>query len=132
MSNGVRVELDNKERELKFTFGAMAAFEKQMEQTWKQAVSNFSDTAMLNFYWAGLSHKDKGLTLQRTASILDKAYENGHTEESLYEHILEALVQSGRAKQEMLDAFRDALNNPEDVQDYEDTFEDDEDDLKND
>lgn len=91
----VRVELDGKERNLKFDFNAMSDFESVMGFSLFQAMQNMGIGTIRALYWAGLKHKEKGLTLDRVGKMLTKEFQNGQELDDLIKPIIEALEESG-------------------------------------
>ena len=71
----IPIELD-KQRNLRFGFKAMAALESLYpEEGFTQIIDNMQGNPKMNdirnIFWAGLQWEDSGLTLDRTADILD-------------------------------------------------------------
>lgn len=95
MVKPVRVELDGKEKQLKYDFNAMADFEAVMGFSLFQAMQNMGIGTIRALYWAGLKHKDKGLTLDRTGKMLTKEFSNGQELDDLIKPVIEALEESG-------------------------------------
>jgi len=93
----VRVELDGKERVLRFDFNAMSDFEDLMGMGVGTAFSNgqVGFRTIRALYWAGLRSKDKGLTLERTGQMLQREMEAGTEFEALMDSIQEAIEASG-------------------------------------
>lgn len=73
----VPIMLD-KERHLKFGFGAMIALEDLTGKTFFEIIQELQDlenikvTKIRDIMWAALLHEDKGLTLDQTTEILDQ------------------------------------------------------------
>src|SRR5699024_6935738 len=88
----------------------------------QQSFSNLGYTTLMAMYTAGLSHKDKGITPQRVAKMLQKELQNGKTQDELYEPAIEAFYQGGHLSEEMYKAFGEAMDD-----DYESDYEEDED-----
>lgn len=91
----VRIELDGKDRYLKFDFNAMSDFEQVTGFSLFQSMQNMGIGTIRALYWAGLKHKDRGLTLERTGKMLSKEFENGAQLDDLIKPIMEALEESG-------------------------------------
>ena len=128
MVKPVFVELDGKTKELRYDFNAMMKYEQMVGTGFQQSFSNLGYTTLMAMYTAGLSHKDKGITPQRVAKMLQKELQNGKTQDELYEPAIEAFYQGGHLSEEMYKAFREAMDD-----EYEsDYVADDEEDEGND
>ena len=125
MVKPVFVELDGKTKELRYDFNAMMKYEQMVGTGFQQSFSNLGYTTLMAMYTAGLSHKDKGITPQRVAKMLQKELQNGKTQDELYEPAMEAFYQGGHLSEEMYKAFREAMDD-EYESDYEADDEDDE------
>lgn len=122
MVKPVFVELDGKTKELRYDFNAMMKYEQMVGTGFQQSFSNLGYTTLMAMYTAGLSHKDKGITPQRVAKMLQKELQNGKTQDELYAPAMEAFYNGGHLSEEMYKAFREAMDD-----DYESDYEDDED-----
>lgn len=93
----VRVELDGKSRPLKFDFNAMADFEELMGMGIGVAFADgqVGFRTIRALFWAGLRHKDRGLTLERTGQMLSKEVEEGRDIDDLMGVIEKAIESSG-------------------------------------
>lgn len=93
----VRVELDGKERTLKYDFNAMSDFEELMGMGVGAAFQGgqVGFRTIRALYWAGLRHKEKGLTLERTGKMLSNEVSNGRNLEELMEYVEKAIEASG-------------------------------------
>ena len=95
ISYDVEVMLDKK-RTLRLTWRALMDFERET----KLLVSEVLDKGQLGFFtvagfvWAGLRWQDRGLTLDRTAAMLQRWAENGGSLPELWHSIQEALQRS--------------------------------------
>lgn len=93
----VRIELGGKERQLKYDFNALADFEDLMgmgvSAAFQGGQAGFRSIRAL--FWAGLRHKEKGLTLERVGTMLSKELEKGTTMEDLMGYIEKAMEASG-------------------------------------
>ena len=125
MVKPVFVELDGQTKELRYDFNAMMKYEQMVGTGFQQSFSNLGYTTLMAMYTAGLSHKDKGITPQRVAKMLQKELQNGKTQDELYEPAMEAFYQGGHLSEEMYKAFREAMDD-EYESDYEADDEDDE------
>ena len=132
MVKPVFVELDGKTKELRYDFNAMMKYEQMVGTGFQQSFSNLGYTTLMAMYTAGLSHKDKGITPQRVAKMLQKELQNGKTQDELYEPAIEAFYQGGHLSEEMYKAFREAMDDEYESDYEEDDDSDDEDDeVKN-
>ena len=122
MVKPVFVELDGKTKELRYDFNAMMKYEQMVGTGFQQSFSNLGYPPLMAMYTAGLSHKDKGITPQRVAKMLQKELQNGKTQDELYAPAMEAFYNGGHLSEEMYKAFREAMDD-----DYESDYEDDED-----
>lgn len=115
----VYVELDGKRRALKFTFNAMADFEDYFGLGIGQVFSqqNMGFRVIRALYWAGLRHKDKGLTITKTGIMLQKAMKEGESLDSLMEPLNKAIDSSG---------IFDNMGDEEDEDDRDDVSSDEE------
>lgn len=123
MVKPVFVELDGQTKELRYDFNAMMKYEQMVGTGFQQSFSNLGYTTLMAMYTAGLSHKDKGITPQRVAKMLQKEMQNGKTQDELYAPAMEAFYNGGHLSEEMYKAFREAMDD-----DYESDYEDDEED----
>lgn len=60
----VTIELDGKERSLKFDLNALCLFEEQAKTSLRSALADLSMTSVRTLVWAGLLHEDPLLTVQ--------------------------------------------------------------------
>ena len=123
MVKPVFVELDGKTKELRYDFQAMMKYEQMVGTGFQQSFNNLGYTTLMAMYTAGLSHKDKGITPQRVAKMLQKEMQNGKTQDELYDPAIEAFYQGGHLTEEMYKAYREAMDD-----EYESDYEEDEDD----
>lgn len=114
----VRIDLGGKERELKYDFNALADFEDLMGMGVSAAFQGgqVGIRTIRALFWAGLRHKEKGLTLERVGKMLTKELEKGTSMEDLMGYIEKAMEASGMKPK------------PEDE---EDDFDEDEEEVKN-
>src|SRR5699024_7612346 len=122
MVKPVFVELDGQTKELRYDFNAMMKYEQMVGTGFQQSFSNLGYTTLMAMYTAGLSHKDKGITPQRVAKMLQKELQNGKTQDELYEPAIEAFYQGGHLSEEMYKAFREAMDD-----EYESDYEEEDD-----
>lgn len=127
MKRSVTVELDGKTKELRYDFQAMTRYEDMVGTGFEQSLANLGYKTILAMYVAGLSHKDKGITPQRVAKLLDKETKNGKTQEDLIAPALEAIYRGGYLNEKMYKAFKEALLDEED-DDYDEDYDEDDDD----
>src|SRR5699024_12694364 len=118
MVKPVFVELDGQTKELRYDFNAMMKYEQMVGTGFQQSLTNLGYTTLMAMYTAGLSHKDKGITPQHVAKMLQKELQNGKTQDELYEPAIEAFYQGGHLSEEMYKAFREAMDD-----DYESDYE---------
>ena len=127
MVKPVFVELDGKTKELRYDFNAMMKYEQMVGTGFQQSLTNLGYTTLMAMYVAGLSHKDKGITPQRVAKMLQKEMQAGRTQDELYVAPMEAFYQGGHLQEEMYKAFREAMDDEYESDDEdEDEVEDDE------
>ena len=70
---GVNIKLD-KERTIRFTTKAIAAFERKIGKPFSK-IDDFDDLFLdekLSLIWAGLLHEDKDLTVDRVFDLVDE------------------------------------------------------------
>src|SRR5699024_9878759 len=130
MVKPVFVELDGQTKELRYDFNAMMKYEQMVGTGFQQSFSNLGYTTLMAMYTAGLSHKDKGITPQRVAKMIQKELQNDKKQDELYETAMEAFYQGGNLSEEMYKAFREAMDD-EYESDYEAEEEDEDDEVKN-
>lgn len=93
--NYVTIELD-KPRRIRFDINALSDAEEALGMGLGAVMQQQVGPRVLRaLLWAGLKWEDKGLTLQRTGTLIQQYIENGGTLESLAEKLTEALVASG-------------------------------------
>src|SRR5699024_3146016 len=132
MVKPVFVELDGQTKELRYDFNAMMKYEQMVGTGFQQSFSNLGDTTLMATSTDGLSHKEKGITPQRVAKMLQKELQNVKTQDELYEPAIEAFYQGGHLSEEMYKAFREAMDDEYESDYEEDDDSDDEDDeIKN-
>src|SRR5699024_4113009 len=113
-------------------FQAMMKYEQMVVTGFQQSFNNLGYTTLMAMYTAGLSHKNKGITPQRVAKMLQKEMQNGNTQEELYDPAIEALYQAENIIEEMYKAYREAMDDEYETDYEEDEDNDDEDDeVKN-
>lgn len=99
----VEVQFGDQVKQLRFDFNAIADLEEKFGKGIAAILreEQVGFRALRLFYWAGLKHKDPGLTEQRVGQMLMKKVETGETIESLFAPVMEALKASGllRTKQ---------------------------------
>ena len=127
MVKPVFVELDGKTKELRYDFNAMMKYEQMVGTGFQQSLTNLGYTTLMAMYVSGLSHKDKGITPQRVAKMLQKEMQNGRTQDELYAPAIEAFYQGGHLQEEMYKAFREAMDD-----EYESDYVADDEDEGND
>jgi len=95
-NRGVEIELD-KLRKLRYDFNAIADLEDKsgfgISKFLSEEKAGMSTIRMLT--WAGLKWQDKGLTIERTGSIIQRFIENGGTLDTISNFIGVALKMSG-------------------------------------
>jgi hypothetical protein len=97
MKSYVEVELNGKNKLIKFDFNAVA----DVEEYFNKGIGRIfhEDQVGLNtiriFYWAGLKWKDKGVTPQVVGNWLGEKLQEGASIEELMQPILKALKLSG-------------------------------------
>src|SRR5699024_10195068 len=123
MIKPVFLELDGKTKELRYDLQAMRKRDQMVRTVFQQSINNIGNTTLKAMYTAGLSHKDKGITQQRVAKMLQKEMQNVKTQDELYDPAIEAFYQGGHLTEEMYKAYREAMDD-----EYESDYEEDEDD----
>ena len=93
----VNVEIAGKQKQLRFDFNAMVAFEELMGYGLYMALQDgqIGFRTIRAFYWAGLRWKDKGLTPDRVGMMLSDEIADGKDLLELMDPINEALEASG-------------------------------------
>src|SRR5699024_10368508 len=122
MVKPVFVELDGKTKELRYDLQAMMKYEQMVGTGFQQSFSTLGYTTLMAMYTAGISHKDKGITPQRVAKMLQKELQNGKPQDELYEPARQAFYQGGHLSEEMYKAFREAIDD-----EYGSDYEEDDD-----
>lgn len=96
----VEVTFGDQVKQLRYDFNAISDLEEKFGKGIAVIVSEeqVGFRALRLFYWAGLKHKDPGLTVQRVGQMLQKKVEEGETIESLFVPVMKALEKSGLLK----------------------------------
>lgn len=106
MSMYTEVTFGDQVKQLRFDFNAIADLEEKFGKGIAVIVSEeqVGFRALRLFYWAGLKHKDPGLTVQRVGQMLQKKIaEEGETVDSLFVPVMKSLEKSGLLKTKKTD-----------------------------
>lgn len=101
MSMYTEVTFGGQVKQLRFDFNSVADLEEKFGKGIAVIVSEeqVGFRALRLFYWAGLKHKDPGLTVERVGQLLQKKIsDEGETVDSLFTPIMQALEKSGLLK----------------------------------
>lgn len=98
----VYVKIGNRELPLRYDINAVTAVEEA--HGGKSLVAMLANPAFLGFslirslLWGGLKHKEKGLTLERTGSLIQEYLNEGGTMAELTDKIQQGLIEGGILK----------------------------------
>lgn len=89
--------IDGEQMVMRLDFNAVADLEELLGRGIGSLMSeeNVGFNVIRGFYWAGLKHKDKGLTVQRAGNFVQKEIQGGRAMEDLMVPVTEALIASG-------------------------------------
>ncbi len=93
--NYVNIELD-KPRRIRFDINALSDAEEALGMGLGALMQSQMGIRVIRaLLWAGLRWEDRGLTLERTGTLIQQYIESGDTLEDLGEKLTQALVASG-------------------------------------
>jgi hypothetical protein len=93
--NYVNIELD-RPRRIRFDVNALSDAEEALGMGLGAVMQTQMGVRMIRaLLWAGLRWEDRGLTLERTGTLIQQYIESGGTLEDLGEKLTQALVASG-------------------------------------
>lgn len=89
--------MDGEEKVFRLDFNAIADLEALLGKGIASLISedNIGFNIIRGFYWAGLKHKDKGMTVQKAGNFVQSELSKGRSIEDLMIPVTEALIASG-------------------------------------
>lgn len=133
-ARGFKTVTLDKERKLRFDFNSIADVEERLGAGIAKVFNedNIGFNTIRALYWAGLKWQDKGLTMDRTGRILNKAINEGTTFKQLMNDMQEALEISGIISKKAMGVQNELDEDEVDLYDEDDLdFVDEEDEEKN-
>jgi hypothetical protein len=97
----VTLELDGKQRELKFDLKAIKALEGSTGKPLGRLVNEVQEmsvSAMIEFLWAGFQHEDRGMTHNLATKLLESYVAKGRGVSEIGRAINDAVMASGLFK----------------------------------
>jgi len=107
----VHVEINGEDKPFKLDLNAVADLEEKLDKGIGAIMQeeNVGFRTIRAFYWAGLKWKDKGMTIQRAGTVVQKMLtEDSKDFKELMEPVREALFASGLIKKSDLESEEDA------------------------